>query len=285
MHKGDKARDKKKFALIHDVGLIAGVDYLRNQEKYFILSQETSVNNYAKAKPSINDLPISIRLETLINILAVDSGGIEIDASDYATLFASMIRKGLVPNRDVFKLEDLSLMLEKNEQIAHLPEEDTVRIAKDFHRKRLLGTNEEKMGLELSRAIQGVKIKVVDELAEKNVELSSEKAEKNRYKAQADVSTAALRKIVEKDYDKKVRNQKILFYGLLPLIFIVLGIVGFYIYKNNVESTNFIDYLISIFIEVVISILFICFSAIPRIRKLQKERNENIEKEIEKKLI
>lgn len=276
--------DKKPSALKHDVGLIAGVNYLRTKGKYFILSQEISVNTYAKEKPSDNDLPISIRLETLLNVLAIDNGGIDIDANNYATLFAAIIRKGLIPNKDIFKVTDLSLMLEKNEQIAYLPEQETIRIAKKVHRERLLGMDDEKIGLELSREIQGVKIKVVDELTETKVELSSEKAEKNRYKTQANASIDALRKRIESDYNKKIKKNQCVFYVLLPFVIVILGIVGFYLYKNIIETTSFWDYILSISIEIIINILFLCFASIPKIKKMKYGKDEYINKEINKEL-
>jgi hypothetical protein len=277
-------KDKRRPALIHDVGLIAGVDYLRKQDKFFILSQEVSVNTYAKEKPSQNDLPISIRLETLINILAVDSGGIDIDATDYVNLFAAIIRNGLIPNKNIFKLEDLSIMLEKDEQITQLPPEETIRIAKKIHRERLLGADDKKIELELRREIQGVKLKIVDDLTETKSELSMEKSEKNRYKNQADVSTKALQEIIRNEYKKKIRNSKILFFCGIPLIFIFLGIVGFIIYRNLVQSTNFIDYSISIFIEIIINVLFIIFASKPKIIGLKKQEEEFVNNELQRRL-
>ena len=277
-------KDKREPALIHDVGLIAGVNYLREQGKYFILSQELSVNTYAKEKPSVNDLPISIRLETLINVLAVENGGLDIDASDYATLFAAMIRNRLIPNKDVFKVTDLSIMFEKNEHIAQLPEQETIRIAKKIHRERLLGIDDEKISLELTREIQGVKLKIVDELTETKTELFSEKTEKNRYKEQADASTEALRKIIENDYRKILRNNKLIFYFGIPMIIIILVALGFYLYKNSQTTTNWVDYLISISIEIVITVLFICFAAVPKIKKLEKSKEDYIEEEMRSRL-
>jgi hypothetical protein len=276
--------DKRQSALFHDVGLIAGVNYLRTKDKYFILSQEISVNTYAKEKPSINDLPISIRLETLINVLAIDNGGIDIDASDYATLFAAIIRKGLIPNRDIFRVTDLSIMLEKNEQIAQLPKDETIRIGNAFHRNRLLGASEENLDLYLRREIQGVKLKIVDDLTDTKAELSLEKSEKKRYKTQADNSIEVLRDSIRDEYKRKIRNNKIGFFLAVPLIFIALGVVGFYFYKNASETTSFIDYLVSIFIEIIINVLFILFASLPKIKNLKKEEETYIDNEIQKRL-
>ena len=289
IYKKITGRDKRHNALIHDVGLIAGANYLRIKGKYFILSQEVSVNNYAKSKPSVSDLPISIRLETLINILAIDNGGINVDASDYATLFASMIRKGLVPNTDVFQVADLSLMLEKNEQITQLPSEEIKRIAKEVHRNRLLGINEEKIALEMTRQIQGVKLKIVDDLAETKTELSLEKQEKSRYKKEADTSSKALYNTIKGDvskkYDNKIRIYRAGFFVGVPLILMLITGIFFYLYdKNNPDSIPFWGHIVAGFIDIVISLLAIFLKFIPKVKKLKNDRNDYIDAETERKV-
>ena len=289
IYKNITGRDKKRHALIHDVGLIAGANYLRTKDKYFILSLEVSVNSYAKLKPSVNDLPISIKLETLINILAIDNGGINVDASDYATLFASMIRKGLTPNRDIFKIEDLSLMLEKNEQIAQLPSEETIRIAKEVNRNRMLGVDDEKIALEMTRKIQGVKLKIVDDLADAKTELSLEKQEKSRYKKEADASTKALYSTIKgnisKKYDNKILKYKVGFFVGFPLIILTIISIGYFLYKNNsMNNLSLLDYIISISVTIIIELLMTFIMFIPKIRSLKTNRENYIEVKTERKI-
>ena len=282
-------RDKRQNALIHDVGLIAGVNYLREQEKYFILSQEVSVNSYAKQKPSVQDLPMAIKLETIINVLAVNNGGVNIDATDYIPLFASMVRNGLTPNRDTFKVADLSLMLEKNEQIAQLPSEDTIRIAKDVHRKRLLGEAEDKIALEMTREIQGAKMQIVDDLQETKSKLSLEQQEKGRYKDSANKSTNALRETiktgVEKEYRGKILNKKLSFYLGSPLIIILITILGLYLYNSNIEGSGFWSYIIAIGVDILTYALLIILGGLPKIRQLKKDKEKWVNDETEKRLM
>jgi len=281
--------DKRQNALIHDVGLIAGVNYLREKEKYFILSQEVSINNYAKQKPSVQDLPISIKLETIINVLAVNNGGVNIDATDYIPLFASIIRNGLTPNKETFKVADLSLMLEKNEQIAQLPSEETIRIAKNVHRKRLLGESEEKIALEITREIQGVKLQIVDDLEETKSKLALEKEEKGRYKESANKSTNALKDKIKrelnKEYGKKIRNKRILFYGVLPVIFSVVSIIGFCLYNMNTnEKAAFWNYVVAVFVNIATNLLIVNLACWPKINELKRNRDNWVEDETESRL-
>lgn len=284
IYKHCTGHEKRQNALIHDVGLINGVNYLRRcNGKYFILSQESSVNNYAKENPSVENLPISIKLETIINVLAINNGGIDINTKDYIPLFASMIREYMIPNKDSFKIADLSLMLERNEQIAHLPPDETIRIAEHVHRKRLLGEDDEKIGLELTREIQDVKIKIVDELAETRSQLFYEKEEKGRYKIQADESEKKLKdtvtKIVEDKYDKKIKKTKLKYYYIIPIIiFLVIGLICFVvIYFTKWKLSSII---ISILINILTDLLIIFFSGTPKIKRLRKDRSSVISKEV-----
>ena len=68
-------------------------------------------------------LPLALRVETLINVLALNNGGDSFDADDYMPLFASIIQNGFQPLKDTFVQEDLYAIYEMNQQIALLPEE------------------------------------------------------------------------------------------------------------------------------------------------------------------
>ena len=231
---------------------------------------------------------MAIKLETLINVLAINNGGIEIEPTDYIPLFASMVRTGLVPNHDTFRIVDLSLMYEKNEQISQLPSEETIRIAKDFHRKRLLGETDDKLTLELTREIQGVKLQIVDDLESTKAELSIEKQEKNRYKDNADKTARGLRENIKKNldvaYKKRIRNNRLGFYLGLPLIILLICGIGAFIFNNYTDATNLSSYIISLITSALITILFIIFNAFPRINSLKKNKEKWIKEEIEKQI-
>ncbi|MDX9798904.1 MAG: hypothetical protein RBT05_08605, partial [Bacteroidales bacterium] len=280
--------DKRPNALMHDVGLIAGVNYLRDGDKYFILSQEVSINNYSKQKPFIYDLPLAIKLETIINILAVNTGGVDVDSSDYIPLFASMVRNGFTPNKDTFKVVDLSLMLEKNQQIAQLPSEDTIRIAKDVHRRRLLGESEDKISLELTREIQGVKLQIVDDLEETKSKLVYVQQEKENYKDSSNRSRNALentiRKNVEKEFQKGLQKKRLFYFLTLPVLFLSLSILILYLIKNNFEVINWVSNIISIILNVISDLCIILIRGLPEIKKYKNTKETWISDETDKRL-
>lgn len=289
IYKNIIGRDKNQHSLIHDIGMIAGADYLRMTGKAFILSQEISVNGYSKQRPSVSDLPLSMKLETLINVLAINSGGVDVNTSDYIPLFASMIRSGIHSHKDTFKIEDLSLMLEREEQIAQLPSMEVIKIAKDINRRRLLGEPEDKIGLELSRQVQGAKLKIADDLRDTQRALTLEKDEKNRETKRANTSTSALRETiasnVDGEYEEIISIEKRKFYlGVPALMLIICGFL-YWVYYANVDSVNvFWSIIIALLVSIVTSALFLFFKACPKIRMLNKNRESWVRDETEKRL-
>lgn len=224
IYRSVKGYDKKMNALIHDVGLITGAKYLREKGKFFILSQEVSVNTYAKKKPSINDLPIAIRIETLLNMLALN-GSKTVVSDDYKSLFADMIREGLQPSSETFTVPDLSIMLDKNEQISKLPPDKIIEIAHDIHRKRLLGASDEEITVEMSRRFQSGRIEVVEDLAKVQEELSSEKRDNIRNKKEADRNKQALTRRIENDVRNEVKWKTVWYWVKFLVCIIILALL------------------------------------------------------------
>lgn len=285
IYKEITGREKNQHSLNHDVGMIAGAEYLRDKGKAFILSQELSVNAYSKKYPSVLELPLAMKLETLINVLAISSGGVDVNTSDYIPLFASMIRTGIHSHTDVFRVEDLSLMLEREEQISQLPSEEVVKIAKSINRLRLLGESDDKIGLELSRRVQGVKLKVADDLRDTKISLSLEKEEKNRQKMIATASKKALRATIEKnvrkEYHKKIKTQKSKFF-FYPLLILVFSILLYAIYYFKVDSVTIWSIIITIIVNILFSILVSFVKILPVFRKLKKNEKEFINNETDR---
>lgn len=246
LFKSIAGHDKKENALLHDVGLISGANFLRTQGKYFILSQEVSVNTYAKNSPFVNDLPMAIRIETLLNVLALN-GNSKIINNDHKVLFADIIRENLNPSKDTFTVSDLSIMLEKNEQISKLPPEKVVSIAKDIHRKRLLGASEEEVTMVMTRKIQGAKIEVVEDLTKTRYELSSERRDKEHYRTQARKVRAALKSKISKEVSSEYLKESILFWSkkIVPLLLTtglliaILWLVGIREFLKEIAFTSF----------------------------------------------
>jgi len=277
--KDTTGRDKKDIPLIHDVEIIAGVEYYRQNEKAFILSQEISINKYSHTKPVIDNLPLAIRLDTIISMLAIDNGGIDVDPTDFSNLFADLIRYNLQPDKNTFKITDLSKLLDTELQIEQLPAEEVMKIANTVHDDIARGLSDEDINLDLNRQFQDVKLKFVDNLAEAKDNLSFEKSEKERLKKQTEKSANIIKNIYRKEESEKLdkvvgKNRCIWLLGL-PLVITIISCLGIYLYQNTTVLTNFQSYIVTIFINLIIWIITGVFITRPLlIRKTEKNKLE-----------
>lgn len=283
-----RQKDKNENALLHDVGLIYGANYLRNHGKYFILSQDSSVNMYARNKPFMQDLPMAMRIETIINVLALNSNSIS--SEDYISLFANLIREGLQPNKESFKLEDLSFILEKDEQIANLPPEKSRQIVQKVHKKRLLGDNEEDIFLEMNRELQHAKWEIVDELDKTKDKLYIKDRENSNLKSNNQQLSSALKNAWNREAEDKFNKEHyhIIYKTLLKVIlgFILLLVILYYLnaFVLMIDSSSVIGkYILPFSIDAVLSAIYSYFKVLPNIYQHKKSKADFISEYIHHK--
>ncbi|MCM1531798.1 MAG: hypothetical protein NC048_04575 [Bacteroides sp.] len=279
-------REKRPAPLRHDVGLIAGAESLRSNEKWFILSEEISVNEYSKQKPVENGLPLSIRVGTLINVLALDSGGDCFDANDYMPLFASIIQNGFQPSKATFAQEDLYAIYDLNHQIALLPDEQKRDIVMNIHAKRLKGENEETLKIELERAITRGKLQISNDLNETQKALTATEEEVKRQKSRGDIATQALLSQIQKDVKRSYRK-KLWTWILIPvgIPLVVWGILFFLPITLNLNvSSQLVNPIMNIITGIVPDLIYLLLGGARKIRSIFKNKNRFFEEEIEKRM-
>ena len=246
-------KEKGKNRLLHDAGLIAGAEFIRRQEKCFILSRDFSVKDAALGKSVRNEMPIAIGLDTLINVLAIDNGGTDVDPTNYAPLFASIIKLALIPEHDVFKVEDLSRMLDVQSQIADLPSDKIINIAKELHHNQVIGIPEDEISLQLTRSFQSAKLELQSDLDKSRKEAFFEKTEKEKFIKLSDKATQKLREeytgTLRDKYDGQLKRNHILIFAVLPAITII--ITGVIIYFRNSQSLTLRDPIIGLCINII----------------------------------
>lgn len=288
-HRSFTGHDKREHALIHDVGLIAGADYLRrNGTKIFILSQDSSIINYAKQYPFFHDLPIAIKIETLLNVLAVNS--YNNSAENYQSLFASIIRQGLQPKSTTFKVEDLHYIMEKEQFVSQLPNESVISIVNEVSRRRLLGEDDETINKELTRKVQGEKLKVATELQSTRLLLTvSQHQAQQLSKDNIAGKKALIDKLIKEkngEISKKISRQYL--YGILSVIGISAIIAGVVIAKQYfIDNENLWQTIgVAVVTDIGSSVWAILKGFFPKIKELKKTREHEVEeyvaKEIEK---
>jgi hypothetical protein len=278
-------KDKREKALIHDVGLLAGIEYYRKSEKAFIISQEVSINKYSHTKPVIENLPLAIKLETIINMLAIDNGGTDVNPTDFSTLFADMIRFNLQPDKNTFEVADLAKLLDTERQIEQLPAEEVIKMANNLHHNRSKGLNDEEVSLALNREFQDVKLKFVDDFDTAQNNLSFEKSEKQKYKRNLTKTEKALRKRIQSDelrkFDNAVLKSRGIWFFAVPIAVLIITCVGIYYFQSTENQSNFKNYFIGIAINLVVSILTTLIVTKPKLIKRNESKKNEIENIVE----
>ena len=279
--------DKKEKALVHDVGLIAGIEYYRKSEKAFILSQEISINKYSHNKPTIENLPLAIRLETLINMLAIDNGGTEVNPTDFSNLFADMIRFNLQPDKDTFQVADLAKLLDTELQIEQLPANEVIKLANNLHQNRSIGMSDEEVSLALNRDFQDVKLKFIEDFDIAQNDLAFEKSENKKFKQSLSKTETALRKRIETEEQKKYENSvlwsRLIWFLIVPLSITILTCVGIYYFQDTTSQSNFKNYSIGIGINIVLWIFTSLIITKPKLIKRNLSKRNEIDGIVEKR--
>jgi len=286
IYKKVTGNDKREAPLLHDVGIIAGVEYLRKTEKAFILSQEISINRYSHTKPMKDDLPIAIKLETLISMLAIDNGGTDVNPLDFSTLFANMIRFDLHPDKNTFQIADLSKLLDTELQIEQLPSQEVIKIAQNLHINRLKGLPEEEISLALNREFQDVKLKFVKDLDIVHENLSLERRENEIKTRKLSKTEEALKTRIRTEetekYEKTILKNKITWFLIIPVIITSLTCIGIYYLKTQ-NNSDFTNYIIGISINAIFWVLSTITYTKPRLFKKQESLKNQLEMIIEQR--
>lgn len=277
--------DKSKWALKHDIGLLEGAKYLRNDsltkdEKFFILSEEISVNQYSRDCGFRNGLPLALRVDTLINLLAVNNGGDTFDAADYTPLFANIIRMRLIPQEETFRQSELYQYYKMNSKIANLPKDTTCEIVTEMHKKMMDGMKEDELLRELNEMVTDGEIKASKALdqakddlyhAQKEIEKSKNQNSKLREKIKADIKEQITNKYDQETIRLK-RGYKRKFL-LFVTIFVVLLVCG-------TLFTDSIPFWISLIFSLIVSVLATYLCNIQTDKKIVEERARKRDTEI-----
>lgn len=243
--------DKKQNALVHDIGLLKGTEHLRKSGKFFVVSEEVCVNLYSKRQPLSDNLPLAIRIDTLINVLAANNDGDTFKASDYVPLFANIVRAGLIPDKNTFRQEELYDLYDMDEQVAQLPSDKIKDIVLEMHELLLKGTDEKVLSRELKSKITKGKIKVVSDLNDTRHALSFSERERERQEREKNLAINALKETlteeIGKKYDKETNKLVLKYRFCYPGICILVSllIVMLFVFNTNTVG-SFLSFVISL---------------------------------------
>ena len=286
--------DKFEAALKHDIGLIEAVRFLRNDEftrneKYFIISEEISINQYSKKCGFVNDLPLCLRVDTLINLLAVNNGGDTFDSTDYTPLFANIIRLGLTPSKDTFRQTELYQYYKMNSKIADLPSDTTKEIVEEMHKKMMDGEDDNDLLRDLNELVTDGEIKAKKELEQTKDELHITTKDRDNEREKRKRAETKLReeikKTVTKEYDDDTKRLKFKYWLTIPIILMVLAVIAFCVMNYNDSITTGVSLLLSFPIGVIASLVVALYGDNKYINTRKRNRDVEINRITDERLL
>jgi hypothetical protein len=217
-------RNKRENPLIHDAGIITGAQFIRKDENAWIITSDSTLKIYAIEKCLRDDNEIAIGLDVVLGLMAVNSGGVEFEASNFAPLFKNLVKYSLIPESDSFEIRDLAFILNSNTKVNELPNERVIEVAKEVKKLRVCGTSDEKISLYLRRVIEGDKLGIGKDIQEAREYASNEKSKRekseNEFRVFVDEYRTRRRGELRTIYDKELRNKRWAFFGI-PSLFAI----------------------------------------------------------------
>ncbi len=283
IYKRRTGRDKREKALEHDTGMVSGALFLRKSENCWIISSDSVLKRYAIEHCLRDDNEIAIGLDVILGVFAVNFGGTEREASDFAPLFKNLVKFSLMPERDTFELADLSFILNTNIKVNELSDEKVIEVAKEVKKMRIKGTDEEEIALFLRRYVEGHSGELTEEIEKSKAREFLALSQKENAEKERDAAFNSIRSTrrgeLRDQYNKELRKNRL----KLIIIPIIIGILLFFIIKNiHIESSS-TQWILGVFSEIILSLIPI----IPlnkRFVKKHSEYVEGIEQEVENEI-
>lgn len=266
-------RDKRSNPLSHDAGMIAGAQFIRQSEKCWIVTGDSIMRRFAIEHCIRDENEIAIGLDVLIGLMAVNSGGINIEASNFAPLFKNLIKYSLVPESASFDVTDLAFILRTNIKINELTNERVIEVAKEVKRLRVSGEDEEHVSLYLRRFIEGDTAGMVKEVKDALSKESIAKSKREAAEKERDIAFKVIRETrrgeLRDEYDKELRNNRILFFAIPICVTVILVLMFIFLVPDTRTSAQVV-------ISILISIVFGIIPLFPINKRLIKKHSEYV---------
>ncbi|MEX2053083.1 MAG: hypothetical protein WD898_02555 [Candidatus Paceibacterota bacterium] len=275
-------REKTTRALEHDASLIHSIRQLRSEgRKAWGLTLDRTLHDYDLKHTGKNDYPLLLSLDVLLQILAVEQTDPDFNPIAFAPLLANIMAYQFEPTLRAFALEDLEWLLDIEERIADLPRDEIRTLAERVNRARLSGKDQDdpEIRLELQRAFQGRKLRVVKDLDQANKLIQTKDDQlKSEYEKRARVESAMRVEIKGRTYNKLRMRFILNFIGKIALASLSVGAITFTIHYFIGGSNLWPHFLGAL--SIVGFIFRATQNSIPRYRKLDEEADIITDQEV-----
>lgn len=231
-------RYKSKNVLAHDSGLVQGAIFLNKSKKSWILTKDGTIREYANENILRDDNPIAIGLDSFIQMMAINNGNIKNNPANFAPLFAKIVQFSLLPDKNIFKAEDLEFILDTKIEVETLKKQDIVEIAKNVNKLRIQNKPDEDITLEVRRYFQNKKVdyeseRVKTEIRQQELEQDKDRASKERDNLDNELFLEKYESQKSK-LKRKIFLNWLKFIGIPISILIAIFIIDKYLGFNNI---------------------------------------------------
>jgi hypothetical protein len=255
----------------HDLGLLKSAEYLRKSgEKCIILTMDGTIREYANENIVRDEVPLAVGLDSLIQLLAIENGGLDHDSTDFTYLFNKIVKSSFAPPKESYQVEDLQFMIQTKIKIEELDNEKKIKIAKKVNYLRLNGHPDEDIILEIQREFQSGIKDLKRDLEIVSAEKSSLKAQNTKISSDYNSIETEFRKTETEKLTRQLRNRITLNWILLigtPFGGILVG----YLLSTAENANILLNYVVSIFTSILASVFMIMFNIKLRILPSDKE--------------
>lgn len=255
-YKKRTAKDKREKPLSHDASLISGANFLRKTENCWIITSDGTMKRYAIENCIRDENEISIGLDVVIGLMAVNGGGVSVDASNFAPLFKNLIKYSLVPESKAFEVKDLAFILRTNIKVNELSDVRVIEVAREVKRLRVIGEDEENVALYLRRFLEGDTVDLVKSIEEAKSKESIAKMRKEEAEDERDVAYNEIRITKTNDYrdkyDSELRINRFFVLAIPLIVGLLIWVSIKYIIPNQSAAYQFAG---GIIIEIIFGIL------------------------------
>jgi hypothetical protein len=281
-------RRKTSHAIEHDASVTAVAEELRKRGQLcWILTLDLTMHVHSLRRVGPHEPPMWVGLDALIQVLAVDSAGPNLDPADFAPLMAAIIQHQCEPMMGTYTTEDLGILLDVEERCADLPEGRVKEIAVMVARSRLSGRQKDdpELQLQVRRAFQKGKMALEQQLQETSAALRARGRELER-ETKRRVSAET---VLVSDRVKALKRRAWLRAGMLGAGLLgvagVLGIGALLVTKalvpGRVDAT-FVQTLLAIGAPAIGALTLVFKRIVPRLRRELRDAENLATKQLEK---
>lgn len=183
-NKDSKRPPKGRYAIKHDLLLTKFVRKKQENERFFILTLDRSMEALSLSWINEKENPVWVNFLTLIQILAINGAGADFDSRNLAPLIKSFIEYQGCGRFQKYKKQDLLLLANCTDRINEIPITKVQSVLNKIHKKNMSGLSKKDkkdLELEIQRDLTKSKEDVKQSMIERDVKINTlEEENKNK---------------------------------------------------------------------------------------------------------